>query len=252
MEDPLRKNTNWYIFFDDGNVLNNNEIRGAQWKKFLPQFFISRFGGTEEIWSQANHRVIDELMQNLEKRWETQDRPEDFNEFWQTVMNNWVVHMFEYAGITLSDIDRIELFKEVSKFVIPQVRSANEGVQETLKILWERGFNLYTASGEVSWELGGYILGMGCEGYFHDQYYGPDLINEGKLSPQFYKKLFQDVGINPSQAIVVDDNPFFLEYARDVGAKIIQSNINGSKKKVADYVIIDFREIPDVIDKITE
>jgi len=251
MDDPLRKNTYWHIFFDDGGVLNNNDIRGAQWRKILPQFFIAQFGGTEEIWSKANYRVIEELMNDITRRWETQDRPEDFNEYWGTVMVRWVKHMFEYADIHLPDIDRIELFKDVSKFVIPQVRSANVGVQETLQILWERGYNLYTASGEVSWELEDYILGMGCESYFHDLYYGPDLINEGKLSPFFFTKIFQDVGILPSQAIVIDDNPYFLKYAREAGAHIIQSSINGSKQSVADYIIHEFHEIPAIIEKIT-
>lgn len=225
-------------------------MRGAQWEKFLPQFFIPRFGGTEENLSNANHRVIDELMDDIEKRWEIQNRPEDFNEYWNVLMNEWVVHMFEYAGITLPYIDRIEFFKEVSQYVIPHVKSANEGVQETLKFLWEQEYSLYTSSGEVSWELERYIRGMGCEDYFHTDYYGPNLINEGKLSPKFFSKVFQEVGIDPSRAIVLDDNPYFLEYAKDTGAHIIQSHINVQKRKVADYIIQDFREIPSIIERI--
>lgn len=190
-------------------------------------------------------------MVNLEQRWIRKDRPADFNEFWGSVMVKWVDHMFKYAKITPPDIDYIELYKKISHFVIPQVRSANEGVQETLNILWECGYNVYTASGEVSWELKDYIWGMGCEGFFHNLYYGPDLINEGKLSPLFFKKIFQDVGILPSQAVLVDDNPHFLEFAKEAGAHIVQSHINSSKRKVAEYVVHNFREIPYVIEKIT-
>jgi FMN phosphatase YigB (HAD superfamily) len=251
MNKKLGKNTYWHIFFDDGGVLNNNEIRGEQWKKLIPKYFLPRFGGTEQIWSYANHLVINEEMEKLEKLWIAKKRPEDFNVFWKKFMTDWVDQMFAYAGISLPEIDKIELFKDVSKFVIPQIRSANEGVKETLKILWERGYNLYTASGEVSWELKDYIIGMQCEAYFHDLYYGPDLINEGKLSPKFFTKVFQDVGIEPCQAILVDDNPFFLEYAKQAGANIIQSYINVQKRKVSDYPIFSFRDIPDMVEKIT-
>ena len=251
MVDSIRENTYWHIFFDDGNVLNDNNVRGAQWKKILPQFFLTRFGGTEEIWSKANSRVIIELTDKLEKRWTKKDRPKDFNDFWDVVMIEWVEDMFKYADIILPDIDRIELYKDVSNFVIPQVRSTNEGVKDTLHILWERGYNLYTASGEVSWELEGYILGMECEKYLYERYYGPDLINEGKLSPIFFTKIFQDVVIDPSRAIVIDDNPYFLEYAKKAGAYIIQSHINVQKRIVADYVITSFREIPEIVEIIT-
>ncbi len=58
------------------------------------------------------------------------------------------------------------------------------------------------------------------------------------------------MGIHSSKAIVIDDNPYFLEYAKETGAHIIQSNINGSKRKVADYIIHSFREIPDIIERI--
>jgi len=237
----------WYLFFDDGGVLNDNEVRGHQWKEILPEFFISRFGGTTQIWSRANHRVMNELIRNLEQRWINQQRPEDFHHFWDEFMTDWVSKMFNFAGIPLPDVDYVTLYKEVSNYVIPRVRSANRGVPDTLLLLRERGFNLYTASGELSWELEKYLTGMGCKDLFSDSYYGPDLINEGKFSSLFFRKIFQDVGIQPSYAIIIDDNPYFLKYAQEAGASIIQSYINGVNKQTTKKVVYHFHEIPNRI-----
>ena len=50
--------SDFYIFFDDGGVLNDNRIRGEQWKNYCGEFFYSQFGEDPESWAKANHKVI--------------------------------------------------------------------------------------------------------------------------------------------------------------------------------------------------
>ena len=38
-------NSEIYIFFDDGNVLNDNQIRRKQWQKLVGEYLAPRFGG---------------------------------------------------------------------------------------------------------------------------------------------------------------------------------------------------------------
>ena len=49
------------IFFDDGGVLNDNKIRGQQWKKYVGEYYSIRFGGESEIWGEANYKLISTL-----------------------------------------------------------------------------------------------------------------------------------------------------------------------------------------------
>jgi len=42
------------VFFDDGGVLNDNRIRGKQWKTLVGEYYHTRFGGDPEIWGEAN------------------------------------------------------------------------------------------------------------------------------------------------------------------------------------------------------
>ena len=42
------------IFFDDGGVFNDNEIRTQQWLELIADFFIPRYGGTRTQWKAAN------------------------------------------------------------------------------------------------------------------------------------------------------------------------------------------------------
>ena len=58
---PL-KNTDWHIFFDDGDVLNDNKIRGTQWGELIGENMVPRFGGTRELWGIANTKMIENFI----------------------------------------------------------------------------------------------------------------------------------------------------------------------------------------------
>ncbi|KAG0258493.1 hypothetical protein BG011_003266 [Mortierella polycephala] len=51
--------------------------------------------------------------------------------------------------------------------------------------------------------------------------YGPDLINCHKGSSQFYALIFQDSGVDPHDAVVVDDKEYILGWAKVHGARTV-------------------------------
>ena len=65
----IRDNSDIFIFFDDGGVLNDNEIRGKQWKKYCGELFSSRFGGDPETWGEVNYQVISRYIDIFWKDW---------------------------------------------------------------------------------------------------------------------------------------------------------------------------------------
>jgi hypothetical protein len=66
-------------------------------------------------------------------------------------------------------------------------------------------YMLRTASGERSWQLEGYLTGMGVRGCFVDLY-AVDLVDTAKASRLFYERIFMYAGIAPDDALVVDDS----------------------------------------------
>ena len=50
-----------HIFLDDGDVMNDNAVRGPQWRELIGEFFVPRLGGTSEAWAAANLATAGEV-----------------------------------------------------------------------------------------------------------------------------------------------------------------------------------------------
>ena len=48
------------LFIDDGGVLNDNERRGAEWRRLIGEYLSPRLGGEPPVWGEANRIVGDE------------------------------------------------------------------------------------------------------------------------------------------------------------------------------------------------
>lgn len=101
-----------------------------------------------------------------------------------------------------------------------RVRAAFPGVVDTIRALHGQGYTLHTASGESSPDLEGYLHAMGLSDCF-GRLYGPDLINTLKEGPEYYERIFADLGIAAAEALVVDDNPRAITWATQVGARAV-------------------------------
>ena len=51
--------------------------------------------------------------------------------------------------------------------------------------------------------------------------FGADLVNAVKPAAAYYARAFLIAGVEPSQAVVVDDDPGYLRAAREVGARTV-------------------------------
>ncbi|KAF9353547.1 hypothetical protein BGX26_008694 [Mortierella sp. AD094] len=112
-------------------------------------------------------------------------------------------------------------------------------VDAILSLKFEHGFEMYTCSGETSVELELTFLTLGIstleapapekeleKGRPRPQpvfktLYGPDLIDCPKLSSLYYERIFQDSGVDPRDAVVVDDKEHILGWAKVHGARTV-------------------------------
>jgi HAD superfamily hydrolase (TIGR01509 family) len=161
-----------------------------------------------------------------------------------------VIGMFEESKISVPhDINYYDIFDAAVAYVIPKVRSAIPGVIDSIKELKSRGFSLFTAAGAVSNEMKLYLEGMGILQLFKG-IYGPDVINNWKAGPEFYRKIFQHSGVDAAKAIVIEDNPKFLKSALEVEANVIQACITGEYAPQFPFFVEDMGELPVVIDNL--
>ncbi len=100
------------------------------------------------------------------------------------------------------------------------MHAALPGATEAIRALHRAGYTLHTASGAAPEQLAGCLDGMGVRGCF-GRLYGADLLNTFKEGPEYFARLFADVGVPPITALVIDDSPDALAWAAHVGARTL-------------------------------
>ncbi len=208
------------LFFDDGGVLNDNAARGPQWQRLVGEYLEPRLGGTAAAWGLANCLVMERMEAPSEVARQRMRCP-DAREYERMRLSAWFGAMIAEVGVACPSAENVlTLALETTAFVTRQIRSAFPEVVATLAALAARGYVLHTASNEASHELAGYLEGMGVRSYF-DRLYGPDLVRVHKTSPLYYQRILTECALQPSQALVIDDNPQAIAYARRVGAQAL-------------------------------
>ena len=234
------------VFLDDGGVMNDNDLRGSQWQRLVAEFLAPRLGGDASDWMEANRVVAErECKMYKEHPW---GRPEaDYLSFRERRDEAWLRGMCEHVGVAAPGRERCVSFaRETCAFVTRRVRAARPGAVSAIRRLHSEGYQLYTASGEDSEDLDGYLEGMGVRDLF-ERLYGPDLVNTAKVGPTYYERIFEDAGVQPGEAVVVDDSPLVLGWAREIGARTV---LVSAQPGAGGAVIAGLADLPALLGKI--
>ncbi|MFX0074551.1 MAG: HAD family hydrolase [Candidatus Hermodarchaeota archaeon] len=236
------------IFFDDGGVLNDNDVRGPQWQELCGEFFHSKFGGDPEVWGDANYRVA---MSLADVFWRNpKGIHKDYISYYADFKSEWVKKMFEEVGRSVPPKKEHEtIFDATVEYIWPKVRSAIPGIIKSIKNLYSRGFILYTSTGLDSKEIRLVLEGMGIKQFFTG-FYGPDLINTRKQNPKFFELVFKEAKIDSSKAIVIEDRPEFIKSVLKTGAHVIQACITGEFAPQFPFYVENMYELPNIIDNL--
>jgi HAD superfamily hydrolase (TIGR01509 family) len=208
------------IFLDDGGVINDNRLRSAQWQRPVAEFLVPRLGGTHEAWAAANYQMITRMLEG--DSWQARIRAApDYVSFQRQYYIDWLRWMCELVGVEApADEECVALGHAVTRYAIPRVRAAFPGAVAAIRALHRQGYALHAASGEPSQDLDEYLQGMGVRACF-GRLYGPDLVDTFKDGPQFYQRIFADAGVEPEDALVVDDNANVIGWAAQAGARTV-------------------------------
>ena len=235
------------IFFDDGGALNDNAIRGPQWRAFCGEFFHSRFGGDPEVWGEANEKVIMSLeIHGMDPK----DNYNDYLTYYTKFKSEWVIKMFEEVGRSVPPkVEHERIFNSTIEYVWPKVHSEIPGIIESIKMLYSKGFVLYTSTGLASREIKMVLEGMGIK-HFFSGFYGPDLINTPKINPNFFEAIFNDIKLESKKAIVIEDRPKCIENALKTGTNVIQAGVTGEYQPKYPFYVENMYQLPKVIENL--
>ena len=123
------------------------------------------------------------------------------------------------------------------------------GVKETLAELKRRGYILTIASSRSHASLAEYVENLGLSPYI-SFILGADDVKNGKPDPEPVEKTLEKFEMQPHEAIVIGDTAFDIHMGRNAGTKTCGVTYgNGSRESLedADFIIDDFRSLPDII-----
>ena len=165
------------IFIDDGGVMNDNSVRGPQWQRLVGEYLAPKLGGSRAAWAEANKTVVEGEMARFGEAYSDKT----YLDFWREEELRWIREMCGLVGVDApsTDEDCSRLSRATNAYVIARVESAIPGAVAAIRSLHGTGYTLYTASGEYSLDLRGYLVAMGVHQLF-ERIYGPDLINTWK------------------------------------------------------------------------
>ncbi len=231
------------IFLDDGGVMNDNRTRALQWQRLVGEYFVPLLGGSPEAWSRANRLVTDRLFEPDAWRRRVQAAA-DYRSFDRDYQVEWLRGMCGLVGIeTPPEEECLRLARRAAVFIPRRVQAAFPGVVGSIRALHRQGYSLHTASGESSIELGGYLQAMGVRDCF-GRLYGPDLIDTLKEGPEYYERIFADLGIAAADALVVDDSLRATRWAAQVGARTVLVGVSSFLRTEATVQIGSLVELP--------
>lgn len=235
------------VFLDDGGVMNDNTLRSAEWQRLVAEFFVPILGGDHAAWAEANRLVFERFLEFIN----IGPQGQDYVRWWDEYQRRWLHEMADFVGVSPPDDDAecIKLADEAAVYITRRVRSAYPGATEAVRALHEMGISLFTASGGHSRELDGYLSGMGVRGLFHTLY-GPDIINQAKYptdSAEYYRRAFAHAHVDPEGALVADDSPNCLAWARSVGAMTCLISAGPPQSRPANLVVPSLADLPAVL-----
>ena len=206
------------VFIDDGGVLNDNRVRGCEYRALIGEFMSARFGGSAQQWAEANGRTFSPLWADLQSRITDFTTHEAYQREYELL---WIHRMCCSMGVpTPPDDMAMTTAREAHLYAGRHARTEVDGATACIWKIFHAGYSLYTASGTPSWELREILGRMGVYAAFSDVY-GPDLVDHVKYGVAFYDRIFAKAGLSPRECLVIESSQESCLWAMEAGATAV-------------------------------
>lgn len=237
-----------YLFFDFDDTVSDSQSFQTQYVSALSRILSREMGGKVEDWSAAIAPSLATMIQRYLNAFQRNPLA-GYNRWLREERSRVVADTFSRAGRPAPDPESSrDLAVHLQQSALRECSALFPGADAGLRALAERGFKVHFASSQESPYLRAAMTGSPAY-FIVKEWYGPDLVDCAKEGPEFYRRIFEDCGIPAEQAVVVDDQMMCLEWAYEVGAKVIQSRIREQPDPIgADIYFESWSELPPIIE----
>ena len=222
------------IFFDFDGVLNDVELMNRELRRLIAERMDGEWGGGVENWLASVHRAFEVADRSARG---SHLREENILEWLGEYDRIWLETLFSAGGLEPPTEGASELGWRIREEAYANIDSIYPEARQALEILKGRPGSgqaaagpsersLYLASGGRTARLDTLLKKAGLRGYFL-QLFGCDTVNIVKESPEYYRRIFQRLGVAPTLCLVVDDNPDCIQWAHHAGAAAALLDRNG-------------------------
>ena len=236
-----------FLFLDFDDTLSDRSLFIPQYINELSSNLTRLYGGEKLKWESACARMISDIEQSYLAIFI--DRPDAGYRTWldETRLNS-ITTMFERVGCALpEEPDRVA--KELQFNALIGCNAAFPNAFETMNTLYESGYRIQISSANESEFLLAALIGAGIES-FTESKFGPDLVDCAKEGPLFFEKIFEAAQVKAEDAIVIDDHPAVLQWAKSLGARVVQARMLPSSPELVSFAvgtITELRQLPHVL-----
>ncbi|KAK3832436.1 MAG: hypothetical protein J3R72DRAFT_454070 [Linnemannia gamsii] len=309
------------VFLDSGGVINDNAERAPQWFRYLGEYLPTTvLGGDAQIWGLANMKMSGPFF----RRWyefmdqatqlasqaqaraaaaavvdddKQKEETNVYRIFERLHLLVWIKEMCLIASPqipdlaskilpTLTDDTLFHLAKSAHNYTIQRVRADFPGAVEAIREIKSSVGRLYTSSGDGVEDLEVILKVLGVFEEF-DGVYGSDRVNCLKNSEEYYRRVFEAVGVHVCmrseeenedgsagfgghqgqskgdvkndeevEVVVVDDRVKTLKWARAHGARTVlitsdedeQLDLSLDAYRHIDYQLKTLSDLPGLLD----
>jgi len=240
-----------HLFFDFDDTLSDFDRFGAQYLTALAEILSREIGGAAEVWHEAIPPALAASVGRYLLRF--QGKPlAGYNAWFSEERPRVVADVFGRAGLDAPDAESAgQLAVLLQERALRRCSALFPGADTALRQLSDRGFPIYLASSQESAYLRGAMTGAPC---YHQiqEFYGPDLLDCAKEGHEYYERLFQAIGVDPPSAVVIDDQVVCLEWAYELGARVIQACVRTKPDPVATELFFNaFEELVPLIETLS-
>jgi HAD superfamily hydrolase (TIGR01509 family) len=209
-----------YLFIDNGGVLTDSAQRSLHYRRLVGEYFSPRYGGSQADWEKANTNTFPPAWERFLARVTNWEEGRDIGRVMWLYHADWLRLLFAAKGLAPPDDDDdcAAIGQAAERWINPQIVTLFPGVEDCIRSLASR-YRLFTASDGFSISL---TERLGPIAANFEHFYGPDLVNVPKSSGRpYYEAIFAHASVDPSRALVIDDNLSNIVAAQEAGAHTV-------------------------------
>jgi len=211
------------VFIDFDDTLSDPIPFFTQFARESATLFRAQFGGDQADWERAMGDMLVAVHDDYLVRFV--DNPTNGYLDWLKALRLQSMQLL-FDAMELPVPPNAEgLCVETQFTALSKCNAAFPGAEQMLVELTQQGYPLHMASGQESEYLRAGLTGLGLAHYF-GRLFGPDLVDCAKEGLEYYTRVFEAVGVQSKDVIVVDDYPPAIGWAVASGAKVIQVQLS--------------------------